>query len=89
MAIYHLEAKVVSRGAGRSAVAASAYSGIPVCLWCGRAADWGILFSCHALLQYCVYESVSAGIIQTISAGYYSDVLRWSCMAQIGNTGSA
>ncbi len=25
MAIYHLEAKVVSRGAGRSAVAASAY----------------------------------------------------------------
>ena len=40
-------------------------------------------------LQYCVYESVSAGIIQTISAGYHSDVLRWSCMAQIGNTGSA
>ena len=64
-------------------------SGIPVCLWCGRAADWGILFSCHALLQYCVYESVSAGIIQTISAGHHSDVLRWSCMAQIGNTGSA
>ena len=25
MAIYHLEAKVISRGAGRSAVAASAY----------------------------------------------------------------
>ena len=25
MAIYHMEAKVVSRGAGRSAVAASAY----------------------------------------------------------------
>ena len=51
--------------------------------------DWGILFSCHALLQYCVYKSVSAGIIQTISAGYHSDVLRWSCMAQIRNTGSA
>ena len=51
--------------------------------------DWGILFSCHALLQQCVYESVSAGIIQTISAGYHSDVLRWSCMAQIRNTGSA
>ena len=29
----------------------SPYSGIPVCLWCGRAADWGSLFSCHALLQ--------------------------------------
>ena len=35
----------------------SPYSGIPVCLWCGRAADWGILFSCHALLQYCVYDT--------------------------------
>ena len=30
MAIYHLEAKVVSRGAGRSAVAASAYSYIAI-----------------------------------------------------------
>lgn len=29
MAIYHLEEKVVSRGAGRSAVAASAYLSCP------------------------------------------------------------
>lgn len=29
MAIYHLEAKVVSRGVGRSAVAASAYLSYP------------------------------------------------------------
>lgn len=32
MAIYHLEAKVVSRGAGRSAVAASAYEDTIGCL---------------------------------------------------------
>ena len=39
MAIYHLEAKVVSRGAGRSAVAASAY------LSCSR------LYNAYAALQ--------------------------------------
>jgi len=32
MAIYHLEAKVVSRGAGRSAVSASAYLSCSRCL---------------------------------------------------------
>ena len=29
------------------------------------------------LLQYCVYESVPAGIIQTISPGYHSDTISW------------
>ena len=32
MAIYHMQAKVVSRGSGRSAVAASAYMSCKMCI---------------------------------------------------------
>ena len=42
MAIYHMQAKVVSRGSGRSAVAASTY------MSCSRMYnDSGIFLQCH------------------------------------------
>ena len=58
MAIYHLEAKVVSRGAGRSAVAASAY------LSCSRLYnDYdGIQHDYTKKTGTCLAGSVSAGI---------------------------
>ena len=61
MAIYHLEAKVVSRGAGRSAVAASAY------LSCSRLYnDYdGIQTRLHEKTRACLAADVSAGICPT------------------------
>ena len=61
MAIYHLEAKVVSRGAGRSAVAASAY------LSCSRLYnDYdGIQHDYTKKTRACLAADVSAGICPT------------------------
>ena len=57
MAIYHLEAKVVSRGAGRSAVAASAY------LSCSR------LYNDYDGIQHDYTKKTGAGLAAGFLAG--------------------
>ena len=76
MAIYHLEAKVVSRGAGRSAVAASAY------LSCSRLYnDYDGIQHDYTKKQGLVWQEVFLPEYapQAVSYTHLKNMLRFSC----------
>ena len=55
MAIYHLEAKIISRGSGRSAVAAAAYH----TTWGGCLYRAFCFFTSRQIADFCVAASAS------------------------------
>lgn len=57
------------------------YPGVLLCLWICGTSYWKSLLFGTSQVQYCLYEYLSSGIVQSIFRRHHFAVLRWRIMA--------